>query len=42
MNNNLKRIEKELKSFAKKCKNVKYNVALLFFVPGSRFDISYS
>ena len=30
MNNNLKRIEKELKSFAKKCKNVKYNVALLF------------
>ena len=30
MNNNLKRIEKELRSFAKKCKDVKYNVALLF------------
>ena len=30
MNNNLKRIEKELRSFAKKCKDVKYNAALLF------------
>ena len=30
MDNNLKRIEKELRSFAKKCKDVKYNAALLF------------
>ena len=30
MNNNLKRIEKELRGFAKKCKDVKYNAALLF------------
>ena len=30
MNNNLKRIEKELRSFAKKCKDIKYNTALLF------------
>ena len=30
MNNNLKRIEKELRGFAKRCKDVKYNVALLF------------
>ena len=30
MNNNLKRIEKELRAFAKKCKDIKYNSALLF------------
>ena len=30
MNNNLKRIEKELRGFAKRCKDVKYNSALLF------------
>ena len=30
MNNNLKRIEKELRGFAKRCKDVKYNAALLF------------
>ena len=30
VNNNLKRIEKELRSFAKKCKDIKYNTALLF------------
>ena len=30
MNNNLKRIEKELRAFAKKCKDIKYNTALLF------------
>ncbi len=30
MDNNLKRIEKELRAFAKKCKDIKYNVALLF------------
>ena len=30
MNNNLKRIEKELRSFVKRCKDIKYNTALLF------------
>ena len=30
MDNNLKRIEKELRAFAKKCKDIKYNAALLF------------
>ena len=30
MNNNLKRIEKELRTFAKRCKDIKYNMALLF------------
>ena len=30
MNNNLKRIEKELRSFVKRCKDLKYNTALLF------------
>ena len=30
MNNNLKRIEKELRAFAKRCKDLKYNTALLF------------
>ena len=30
MNNNLKRIEKELRGFAKRCRDVKYNSALLF------------
>ena len=30
MNNNLKRIEKERRAFAKKCKDIKYNSALLF------------
>jgi len=30
MNNNLKRIEKELRALAKKCKDIKYNSALLF------------
>jgi len=27
MNNNLKRIEKELRSFVKRCKDIKYNTA---------------
>ena len=30
MNNNLRKIEKELRAFAKRCKDIKYNVALLF------------
>ena len=30
MTNNLKRIEKELRTFAKRCRDVKYNSALLF------------
>ena len=30
MNNNLKKIEKELRSFVKRCKDIKYNTALLF------------
>ena len=30
MNNNLRRIEKELRTFVKRCKNIKYNLALLF------------
>ena len=30
MNNNLRRIEKELRTFAKRCKDIKYNIALLF------------
>ena len=30
MDNNLKRIEKELRSFVKRCKDIKYNTALLF------------
>ena len=30
MNNNLRRIEKELRTFVKRCKNIKYNMALLF------------
>ena len=30
MDNNLRRIEKELRAFAKRCKDIKYNVALLF------------
>ena len=30
MNNNLKKIEKELRSFVKRCKDIKYNIALLF------------
>ena len=29
MNQNLKRLEKELRNFAKRCKNVKYTKALL-------------
>ena len=30
MNNNLRRIEKELRTFVKRCKDIKYNMALLF------------
>ena len=30
MNNNLKKIEKELRSFAKRCKEIKYTHAALF------------
>ena len=30
MNSNLKRIEKELRSFAKRCKEIKYTRAMLF------------
>ena len=30
MNNNLRKIEKELRAFAKRCNDIKYNMALLF------------